>query len=470
MSVATLVKRVEVLLKQAEAQEADHTPRLTSSIPRWQTMLTEMEKTRDDLRAKTREVAPIWPDAAGELYGQRLGRSSASVDAWAQQLSSAGIPAQLEGLNQVIATTAQSLRALHQEALTLEQEYNQLQAELSAGVTPARAQYIIQRLAAIRARMMAIVAEAEGLITTLSGEFARVGSVIAGAPNGTPWDGPATSSGPGTTSAPSTGGPAAPAAAPGGSPAGSPAGTPAAPGGAPSGGAGGASAGAPAAGGAPAPALPGNPGTTAPSPVVPPVAVPPPSIPAPTPPLLAASTSSSTTGPTPASPGGVPHIAPIGALGAGAGLARVTPVSGNTGGTGQATTPGIGPVPPGTVGAGGTGSGGGGAGTGRMGVPPPMVPPGGGGSGTSGAPKPGDDDPRYRDRSPRNVPGVPPRLRGRAGRFDASPEFLGTANGPAAKRDAEVENETSQPLVEELWQVEEQTPVVEAPPTRRTVR
>lgn len=465
MSVAALADRVEELLKQAEAQEADHTPRLRSSISRWQTMLAEMEKTRDDLQAKTREVAPIWQDAAGELYGQRLGRSSASVDAWTQQLSSAGIPAQLEGLDQVIATTAQQLRALNQEAQTLEQEYNQLQAELSAGVTPARAQYIIQRLAEIRARMTAIVAEAEGLIRTLSGEFARVGSVIAGAPNGTPWDGPATSSGPGTTSTLSTGAPAGPAAAPGGSPAGSPAaapaGAPSAPGGAPSGAAGGAPmgaaggapAGAPVAGGAPAPTLAGDPVAAAPSPAVPPMAVPPPSIPA----------------STPASPGGAPYIAPIGALGAGlAGPARVAP---GTSGVGQ-TTPTAAPATPGVVGPGpaATGSGGGGAGMRGLGVPPPMVPPRGGGSSSGGPPKPGDDDPRYRDRSPRNVPGVPPRLRGRAGRFDASPEFLGTANGPAAKRDAEVENETSQPLVEELWQVEEQTPVVEAPQTRRTVR
>jgi hypothetical protein len=456
MSVAALADRVEELLKQAESQEADHTPRLRSSIARWQTMLAEMEKTRDDLQAKTREVAPIWQDAAGELYGQRLGRSSASVDAWTQQLSSAGIPAQLEGLNQVIATTTQQLRALNQEAQGLEQEYNQLQAELSAGVTPARAQYIIQRLAEIRARMMAIVAEAEGLIRTLSGEFARVGAVIAGAPNGTPWDGPATSSGPGTTSTSSTGGPAAPAAAPGGppagSPAGSPSGAPAAPGGAPSGAAGGAPAGAPAAGGAPAPALAGGPVAAAPSPVVPPTAVPAPSIPAAS---------------TPTSPGGMPYIASVGALGAGlAGPARVAP---GTSGAGQAT-PSAAPVTPGVVGPVATGSGGGGAGMRGLGVPPPMVPPRGGGSSSGGPPKPGDDDPRYRDRSPRNVPGVPPRLRGRAGRFDASPEFLGTANGPAAKRDAEVENETSQPLVEELWQVEEQTPVVEAPQTRRTAR
>lgn len=55
----------------------------------------------------------------------------------------------------------------------------------------------------------------------------------------------------------------------------------------------------------------------------------------------------------------------------------------------------------------------------------------------------------------RTLPGVPPRLRGKAGTLDSTPAFLGPAGrSPAEQRDTDG-GDTVTLLDEELWRVEE---------------
>jgi len=100
--------------------------------------------------------------------------------------------------------------------------------------------------------------------------------------------------------------------------------------------------------------------------------------------------------------------------------------------------------------------------TGQQAIPP-MVPPMGGMGGAGamgsalagrGGAKPGDgtgDGNPHRKRPVKNVPGVPQRLRGRAGMLDSTPAFLATS---ARKAKEEPAVPTSELLDEELWQVE----------------
>lgn len=109
----------------------------------------------------------------------------------------------------------------------------------------------------------------------------------------------------------------------------------------------------------------------------------------------------------------------------------------------------------GTPGAGGD-AGGPGRGTPMM-PPPPMAPMGGAGAGGGGSPGDGKGPGSPERRRPaRNVPGVPKRLRGRAGTLDSTPAFMATP--ASAVRTSEDEAATVEVLDERLWQVEE-TPV-----------
>ncbi|MGH3433619.1 MAG: hypothetical protein ACRDQB_12365, partial [Thermocrispum sp.] len=99
-------------------------------------------------------------------------------------------------------------------------------------------------------------------------------------------------------------------------------------------------------------------------------------------------------------------------------------------------------------------------------MPPPMMPPmagagrgaGGAGSGPGDGSGPGSPE---RNRPVRSVPGVPPKLRGKAGTLDATPAFLPPAGRVGRRQAEEPMVETVELLDEELWAVEP------APPERR---
>jgi hypothetical protein len=87
---------------------------------------------------------------------------------------------------------------------------------------------------------------------------------------------------------------------------------------------------------------------------------------------------------------------------------------------------------------------------------PPMMGGMGGAGAAGGAPRAGTADPAARrGRPPRTVPGVPPKLRGRAGKLDGKSTFLTSAGrSTSGRRDEDSESTTVQLLDEDLWQVE----------------
>lgn len=103
---------------------------------------------------------------------------------------------------------------------------------------------------------------------------------------------------------------------------------------------------------------------------------------------------------------------------------------------------------------------------------PPMIPPMGGMGGAgamgsalagNGAGQPGDgtgEGSPHRRRPVKNVPGVPQRLRGRAGMLDSTPAFLASS---ARKAGEEPATSAAELLDEELWRVEDKP----AAPKRR---
>jgi hypothetical protein len=90
----------------------------------------------------------------------------------------------------------------------------------------------------------------------------------------------------------------------------------------------------------------------------------------------------------------------------------------------------------------------------------PMMPPMAGGLGgagaAGGAPRAGTASPAAgRGRPLRTVPGVPPKLRGRAGKLDGKSTFLTPAGrSTSGRRDEDSEATTVQLLDEDLWHVE----------------
>jgi hypothetical protein len=88
-------------------------------------------------------------------------------------------------------------------------------------------------------------------------------------------------------------------------------------------------------------------------------------------------------------------------------------------------------------------------------MPPPMMPPPATGTSGGGGPRPGTADKPHDNRKarpPKTVPGVPPKLRGRAGKLDG--QFL---TSPRVTRTARNEEEVTsvQFLDEELWKVDD---------------
>lgn len=444
MDIGGLIQEMDLLYRQAQAQLA-HKGHLASSQQGWRAMQTGLQQAGDLLLRSAGEVAPEWADEAGEAYTMRMRRSAAAVRDWHAALASADIPGALSTLASAIDTRVA-------EVSRIKQEFDQQVAALAAVPNGPGALAAVEK---IIARLRALVAQARQELLALDQAFTDAAQRVSGAPGGTAWDGPAGDGGPATMAA-APGGAAPGGAAAGGAAAGGAAGGAGGAGGAAAGGAAGGAAGAGAVPG-PAGGGPGLAGVGAPapptlppgglSPTIPPVAPPPgPSVP----PLL-------------------PPVAPVGA--AGGALARryggaVPPVAGTT--IPRASRPVTGaaplaaappPAPPAP-----SGSAGGTTGTSTNTVPGRIVPPmmmsglaAAAGAGTGTGPKPGTPDRAgggHRNRPLRAVPGVPPRLRGRAGTLAGTPAFLAGGQRPTNRREENPARDPGQLLDEELWQVE----------------
>lgn len=462
VDIGPLVQEMDELYRRSEAQVA-HRDQLVNSQRGWETVQTGLQGTAELLDAKAGEIAPQWQDEAGDLYGQRLRRSAASVQTWAQTLAQAQIGPALTTLAGQIDTTVDGVRQIK---VTFDALVTQLAALSGAPATAATSAQVAQLVA----QLQALVAQARQLIDQLDQAFAQAAQQVAAAPAGTAWDGPSGDGSGGaaaaTTAAADGSAAAADASGAVADASGAAAATDAAgdTGGAVN--AGGASGAATGTGGAAAvggaaragtgggaPSLAGG---AAPAPVVPPAGLPP------IPPVAAT--------PPPVVPGLAPLVPALGSAGvrtggAGRGVAGAVVGATVAGGAARipqagraavaATPPTAATAPEAPAVSGGAASTTG-SGTGRGVVPPMMVPPLAGGTG--GAPKPGTPgDPRGRQqsRSPSAVPGVPPKLRGRAGTAPDARGFFAAAGQGSARRDRDAEPDANAPqlLDEELWQM-----------------
>lgn len=438
-------RSIDELVAIANAELA-HTGRLTASIAAWRAYGEELEKAFDNLEQAKIPPRDGWLDDAGKQFDARTRASS-------QSIRDKHMAAAVQRLPAVFADLEKGIIDAHAEVMAAYAAYMAALAEASAaqGVTAGLAD--AAQIAQQRAGAALNALGAQYNTTAQKVQQASGPGIVWNGPAGSGGDGPGANGGPATT--------AAPGGAPGGAPAG---GAPA--GGAPAGGApaGGAPAGGAPAGGAPAGGAPsgaaggagGGPslaGAT-PSPVMP--TVPPvgglPSVPPPSMPTL----------PPVAPIGAVPTANMGGVFGGGRGFAGgVTglssaptsiPKASNV--TGAVPAPAAGQAP--QVPAAGGARPAGGATPGFGGVPP-MMPPMAGAAGAGGKPKPGNAEKTAKRtaRPPRTVPGVPPELRGRAGKLDAKQATLFPAARSTARDD---ENATVELIDEDLWQVAEQEP------------
>jgi hypothetical protein len=486
--LAGLKQAMEQLLAQAEAQEQHQSHLQSSAAKVWPDMADGLAKTTVNLTDNAKLMGQAWQDDAGDLYSQRVREAAAKVDGWHQSMVAADVPGALGALDAAVGNTITEVRKLKKDFDELEARLLALQASFSAGVAPTQAAGMQQAMQQIIQQMVQLVEQAQAALEQLSQRFLQAAEVVRSAANGEPaqnTQGPATTSAAPSAAPTATGaGPsgAGPAAAPGGAGPAAAGGGPAAAGASPGGG--------PAGGGAPAVPAPtglGAAGAEAGGPSLSGLGVPPPTLPSgtglPTPTVPS---------PTPFTPGTAvpPFVPPVsnfagsgkpfsaggpisapspripgGPTGAGLGTVGVGGVAGTVAGAGSGripraanpgsatTTPTSGqapstPTPPG---------GGGSTPAGTRGTPPPMMPPlaGGRGGAGNGKPKPGNadgDGTKHKARPPRNIPGVPARLRGRAGKLDTTPAFLSPARH-AQQESEENEARRTQLLDEELWQV-----------------
>ncbi|MFE9207256.1 hypothetical protein [Micromonospora sp. NPDC007230] len=430
MDIGQLIFEMNRLHGQAEAQR-QHSDHLSQSPRGWAAIQAGLVAAGELLRRSASEIGPEWQDEAGDQYAQRLHRSAAVVQAWQQTLASANLGQALTDLAEAVTTTAD-------EVSKLKQEFDELVGQLANIANGPEAVAEVNR---ILAQLRIKVEQARQRLQVLDQAFADTAQQVTRALNGTPWDGPQAGGTTAAAAAEATGAAGAQATgAPGGAGAAAGAGGGAGASGGPGAGAGAAGTdGNPGLAGVAAPAPAGlAPGTMPTVPTIPPVATPTTSaLPPIVPPIGVRGYRSGRLG------GGIPAIAG----GPGAAIPRAgRPVSGVSPLAAAPASPPPAPPATGTNGKPGTGAG-------RL-VPPMMMPPtGGGAAGT--APKPGtpdNRDGRHRTRPLRAVPGVPPRLRGRAGQLAGTPAFL--AGRSATRRGGEPENTPEQPLDEELWQVE----------------
>jgi len=496
--VGALTQEMTLLHHRAEAQ-MQHRANMMRIDRGWAAMQAGLQATADMLRQGAGRFELEWPDAAGVGYVKRLHRSATTVQAWHDALASVD-------MGQTLTTLTGEIDVTFRLITQLKKTFDQLVQHLAAMpygpfADPAVAAQMEKHVGAILERLRQLVHEARELLLRLDQTFLDAARRVAGAPDGTPWDGPT------AVDAGTTGAAGQITAAPGGPGAGDP--TLSAPAGSPGGaGPGGAASDvamspnpgtAPAAaGGAAAIAQSGRPAGDgiAPAGTLSPVglgATPPggagapglAGLPAPTPvtglsaigaPLTSSlPTAASFTAPTlpPLLPPGVPGAGVPGALGlAGSGHLRAggsggvhvpKPVAGTAStaiaragapiGTSSAPVSPPPPAPP-TVEVGTPAGAGGGATRPPMAMMPPMA--GGAGAG-GGPPKAGTADDAsggHRSRPLRAVPGVPFRLRDRTGTLDGA-TFLGTGRRPAtAPPERHADGVTAQPLDDELWKVD----------------
>ncbi|RKR91897.1 hypothetical protein BDK92_6325 [Micromonospora pisi] len=457
MDIGQLIEQMYTLYGQAEAQ-LQHSDQLRRSQAGWAAIQVGLRDTEELLRRGAGEVGPEWQDQAGDLYAQRMQRSSATVQAWQQTLVSANVGPTLTALADRVDTTFDgvSQRKTQFDALVAQL------GQVAAGPTAVAA------VEAVIARLRVLVEEAAQLLQQLDQAFATAAQQIGGASNGTPWDGPQAGAAAGGTAGAAGAEPAAAANAAAAGGTGSTAGPGSAADAAPAGGTGGATAASGGAGTAPglaggvpglAGGVPGLAGVSAPSPV----GVTPGGLPT----IPSVSTPPMPTLPPLVPPGAALGSGSPGAYRAGRFGAGVPPLVGAAGTAGGGAIPRAGkvvggvaplagaqpPTPPATNGPGTAGTG---TGTGRM-MPPMMMPPAGGGGGAAHTPRaatPDNRDGGHRNRPLRAVPGVPPRLRGRSGTLAGTPAFLGGAGRPTDRRDSDPDR-TPELLDEELWQVEQ---------------
>jgi hypothetical protein len=439
------------LLRLATVENA-HAQRIQPSIDRWVAYLVELDTSAKSLENEAFSAGSEWPDAAGELFLRRTKENVATIRRKKDAVSSSDVVGKLGQLRDGIHTT-------YTEVLDA---YNQYANQL----------YPDQAAMDAAAKLAAQVAG--GALNKLATLFVSTGTAVtqAAAP-GTSWDGPKTGEGTAPGGSPGGAAPAGAGAAPSSAPAdGGAAGGGAAGGGAAesaaAGGGGGASpTGAPGGAGAavsPTGSLspvggagPSLAGLTAPTPVgsLPPVGAPisPNLTPhAPTPTALIPPVSAIRPNLGGLTPGA---IRPTGGLGSAA-VSGVTsiPKAGTT--VAAAATPAAGQAPRAEA----TGGQAANRPLGTSGTTP-MMPPMAGGMGGAGAgggaPKAGTADPAgRRGRPARTVPGVPRKLRGRAGKVDGKSTFLTPAGrSTSGRHDEDSEATTVQLLDEDLWRVEE---------------
>jgi hypothetical protein len=472
VDIGPLVAAMDEIVRKAQAQ-LPHAERLTASRPVWERVLTGMREVEQLLRTGAAEVAPNWPDAAGERYAERLDRSATTVRGWQETLAETDAGQVVTALADQIRTTVEAILALRDEFAALAGQL----ATVAAGPGAAAAAQ------ALVARLQAVAEQAAALLRELDAAFGDAARRLDGAADGTPWDGPA------ATMAASAGAGAGAGAGAEGAVAAAGVGA-LERGGAPGGGGGPGGGDGPGTGRGPGGVQPASldevapgrapelAGLTAPSPAglpsaalptVPSAALPTvpsaalPTVPTPVgvPPLGAAGSGRfgtapfSRSGSSPGAPGSGGRISPIGTVGGIGSPGGAGPVGGpeiaKASRSVAATGPLAGAEPPPPPAAAGTGasttaSGGGVA----RGVPPLMAAPGAD-AGAGRPAGPGAAEARaggHRDRPLGAVPGVPPALRGRSGPLTRAPGYLAEPGPGRAAADPE-------PLDDELWQVQQ---------------
>ncbi|KJK43439.1 hypothetical protein UK23_33260 [Lentzea aerocolonigenes] len=433
--------------------EVLHKERVAQCKQMWTDYKTELDHLEERMTTLKNDLYARWFDKAGRTFEARVTESALTI--YEKSLFAAVAPPALDTLATAIDTMKEEVDAAYEAYMAAYKPVDNSPTDMSSdGTATTSTQQSLTNWAAEEAAKKAIIAALETLDTAY---ITASDELVAAAAAEVKWKGPQSG---GPTASPASPGraPGGPAAPPGGpaaapeapaaeapqenaeAPAGDPAGAP--PGGAPS------LSGGPAA----PPSLP--PGATVPRVPLPPGFPQLPTMPPGMPPFIPPVTGIPTLPPrlpggsAPSIPGitprtGVPGISQV------PGMASL-PLAATPGVAAPAPQPGTAPTMPvsgAPAAAKPTASG--------SSMPPPMTPPPTTGSSGGGGPKPGTaDHPRdkRKARPAKNVPGVPPKLRGRAGKLDG--QFV---TSPRVNRNTRSEEEVSsvQFLDEELWQVDD---------------
>jgi hypothetical protein len=425
--------------------ETRHKERVTQCKSMWADYATELHTVGKRLSAKQVDLSMQWMDQAGITFGKRVTESVQSI--YDKFNATPPVQPALDTLNTAIDTMKTEVDAAVQ---TYAAEYKQVPAPsgltvhtmMNAEANKAAEEQAKQAIiAALKTLDTAYVAASDVLLQASAPEVKWVGPQASEgkAPSGAPTSAPNAPGGPAGTAPeapPASEAPQENAEAPAGAP----------PGGAPP-------AGSPGLSGGPSappsmPTLP--PGTSVPRlplppglpqlPTMPPFIPPVSQIPT-LPPRLPNGSAPTIPGITPRT--GVPGTPLV------PGMASL-PLAATPGVTAPAPQPGTAPAMPASGAAAAKPVTPGGSA-----MPPPMMPPPASGTSGGGGPKPGTADKPHDNRKARpskTVPGVPPKLRGRAGKLDG--QFLTSPRVTRAVRNEE-EVTSVQFLDEELWKVDD---------------